>query len=305
MEQTEMQETRKVAVIGLGSMGFGMARALLGAGHAVHGFDVAPAQVEAFRGAGGAPGALAEVAAGLDAAIVVVLNAAQTEAVLFGENGVVPQLRPGAVVVSCATVAPDFARAMEGRCAERDVLYLDAPISGGSVRAAEGRLSVMAAGTPAAFTAARPLLAAMAETVFELGDAAGAGSAMKAVNQLLAGVHIAAMAEALTFGITQGIAPEQFLAVISKCAGTSWMLENRAPHVIDGDYTPRSQVDIWPKDLGIVLDIARGAKFAAPLTAAALQQFLAASGSGLGREDDAAVAKVYARNAGLTLPGEG
>jgi 3-hydroxyisobutyrate dehydrogenase-like beta-hydroxyacid dehydrogenase len=245
------------------------------------------------------------VAPRLAAAVVEVQNAAQTEAVLFGEDGLVPRLPAGAVVVACATVAPDFARAMESRAAGHGILYLDAPISGGSVRAAEGRLSVMAAGTPAAFAAARPVLDAVAETVFELGDAAGAGSAMKAVNQLLAGVHIAAMAEALTFGMTQGVEPARFLEVISRCAGTSWMLENRAPHVIEGDYTPRSQVDIWPKDLGIVLEIARGAKFAAPLTAAALQQFLAASGSGLGREDDAAIAKDYARNAGLKLPGDG
>jgi 3-hydroxyisobutyrate dehydrogenase-like beta-hydroxyacid dehydrogenase len=144
----------------------------------------------------------------------------------------------------------------------------------------------------------------MAETVFELGDTAGPGSAMKAVNQMLAGVHIAAMAEAMTFGMTQDIAPEKFLEVIRQCAGTSWMLENRAPHIVAGDYTPHSQVNIWPKDLGIVLDIARASSFSAPITAAALQQYLAAAGMGLGREDDAAVAKVYARNAGLTLPGE-
>lgn len=112
------------------------------------------------------------------------------------------------------------------------------------------------------------------------------------------------MAEAITFGMTQGIPPETFLKVIPDCAGTSWMLENRAPHVVSGDYTPHSAVDIWSKDLGIVLDAARASKFAAPLTATALQQFIAASGMGLGREDDAAVAKVYARNAGLTLPGE-
>jgi 3-hydroxyisobutyrate dehydrogenase-like beta-hydroxyacid dehydrogenase len=184
------------------------------------------------------------------------------------------------------------------------VHYLDAPISGGAARADAGTLSVMAAGTPEAFAAARPVLDAMAETVFELGPEAGAGSAMKAVNQLLAGVHIAAMAEAMTFGMTQGISPETFLEVIPRCAGTSWMLENRAPHIVAGDYTPLSQVDIWPKDLGIVLDIARSARFGAPLTAAAMQQYLAASGMGLGREDDAAVAKVYARNAQLKLPGE-
>ena len=143
---------------------------------------------------------------------------------------------------------------------------------------------------------------AISEKVFELGAEAGAGSAMKVVNQMLAGVHIASMAEAITFGMTQGVAPDEFLEVISQCAGTSWMLENRAPHVIAGDYTPHSAIDIWLKDLGIVLDIAKDAKFGAPLTAAALQQFVAASGSGLGREDDAAVAKVYARNANIELP---
>ena len=192
------------------------------------------------------------------------------------------RLRRGAVVVACATVPPAFARAMAARCGEAGLLYLDAPISGGSVKAAEGRLSVMASGAPEAFAAARPVLEATAETVFELGTQPGAGSAMKAVNQLLAGVHIAAMAEALTFGMTQGIAPARFLEVISRCAGTSWMLENRAPHVVAGDYAPRSAVDIWPKDLGIVLETAREARFAAPLAAAALQQFLAASGSGSG-----------------------
>jgi 3-hydroxyisobutyrate dehydrogenase-like beta-hydroxyacid dehydrogenase len=285
-------------------MGYGMARSILAAGHETFGFDINPDQIARFQHDGGAPGTLADAAPTLDAVVVVVLNAAQTEAVLFGANGVVPHLRPGAVVLACATVAPDFARAMAARCLETGVHYLDAPISGGSVKAASGQLSVMASGTPEAFTAARPVLDAMAQTVFELGDAPGAGSAMKAVNQLLAGVHIAAMAEALTFGMTQGVSPEKFLEVIPKCAGTSWMLENRAPHVASGDYTPHSSIDIWPKDLGIVLDIAKSAKFGAPITAAALQQFLAASGSGLGREDDAAVAKVYARNAGLKLPGD-
>ena len=184
------------------------------------------------------------------------------------------------------------------------MLYLDAPISGGSVKATQGKLSVMASGSAEAFAAARPALNAMAETVFELGGEPGAGSAMKAVNQLLAGVHIATMAEALTFGMTQGVEPAKFVEVISKCAGTSWMLENRAPHIVAGDYTPHSAVNIWLKDLGIVLDIAKSANFSAPITATALQQYIAAAGTGLGREDDAAVAKVYARNAGLKLPGQ-
>lgn len=299
-----MTSSYQTAVIGLGSMGYGIAKSCLAAGHLTYGYDVRPEVSARFQAEGGQTAELIEAASGLHCVVVVVLNAAQTEDVLFGDQGVVDHLSPGAVVMSCATVPPEFAKAMERRCNDRGVHYLDAPISGGAAKAATGDVSVMAAGTAAAFDAARPALDAMAATVFELGDSAGAGSAMKAVNQLLAGVHIATMAEALTFGMTQGVSPQKFVEVISQCAGTSWMLENRAPHIVDGDYTPLSQINIWPKDLGIVLDVARDAKFSAPITAAALQQFLAAAGMGLGGEDDAAVAKVYARNAGLTLPGE-
>lgn len=292
----------KIGVIGLGSMGYGIATSLLRSGHDVYGADVSADAVKRLRAEGGSDMDVLSVAPELNAIVVVVLNAAQTETVLFGEQGLAPRLAPGAVVIMCVTVAPDYARSAADRCAVHGVLFLDAPISGGSVKATEGKLSVMGSGAPEAFAAARPALDAMAEKVFELGNNAGAGSAMKAVNQMLAGIHIAAMAEAITFGMTQGITPDTFLEVIPVCAGTSWMLENRAPHVVDGDYTPRSAIDIWPKDLGIVLDVARNSKFAAPITAAALQQFIAASGMGLGREDDAAVAKVYARNAGLKLP---
>ena len=293
-----------VAIFGLGAMGFGMAGALCRAGLTTHGFDINADAVARFQGEGGAVGTLDEVAATLDAAVIVVVNAAQTEAVLFGDNGVAAKLAKGAAVIACATVAPAFARDMAARCADMGLLYLDAPVSGGTLRAGDGSLSILAAGTPEAFTKARPALDAMAAKVFELGDVAGAGSSMKAVNQMLTGVQIAAMAEAMTFGMTQGVTPAQFLEVISQCAGTSWALENRAPSIVNGDYHPLSAVDIWPKDLGIVLDIARDAKFGAPITAAALQQYLAASGSGLGAEHDSAVAKVYARNAGLTLPGQ-
>lgn len=295
----------KVAAIGLGSMGYGMAQSALRGGHIVWGIDVNTDQMTRFKEAGGEASDVLSVAHTLDVVMVAVLNAEQTKEVLFGDGGIVPLLPRGAAVLACATVPPAFAREMGGRCAEAEVLYLDAPISGGSVKAANGQLSIMASGSEAAFAALRPLLDDIAETVFELGEEPGAGSAMKAVNQLLAGVHIATMAEALTFGMTQGITPDSFVDVISKCAGTSWMLENRAPHIVAGDYTPHSSVNIWPKDLGIVLDIARDAAFGAPITAAALQQFLAAKRMGLGSEDDAAVAKVYARNAGLTLPGEG
>jgi putative dehydrogenase len=294
----------KIGVVGLGSMGYGIAGALLRAGHEVVGADVSAAAVARFREEGGATEDIGSVAADLEALVVVVLNAAQAEDVLFGDRGLVSKLAAASAVMLCVTVSPDYARSASERCAARGILFLDAPISGGSAKAAQGKLSIMASGTTEAFAKARPALDAMAETVFELGDSAGAGSAMKAVNQMLAGTHIAAMAEAITFGMTQGIDPATFMTVIPHCAGTSWMLENRAPHIVSGDYSAHSAIDIWPKDLGIVLDVARSARFAAPVTAAALQQVLAASGMGLGREDDAAVAKVYARNAGLVLPGD-
>lgn len=283
-------------------MGLGMALSLRRAGHEVYGLDLNPAQVAKLEQAGGKT--LTREAPAADALICVVLNAAQTEDALFGDNGWAGHLKPGGTILSCATVAPDFARAMEARSQTRGLHYLDAPISGGSVRAAEGALSVMASGTPAAFDGAAAALAAMAQTVHHLGDQAGPGSAMKAVNQLLAGVHIAAMGEALGFAASQGLDLARVLDVIKVSAGTSWMFENRAPHVIEADYTPRSTINIWPKDLGIVTDIASTANLPLPLTETALAQYRAAAEAGLGLEDDAAITKLVAARAGLKLPGD-
>ncbi len=209
------------------------------------------------------------------------------------------------MIVSCATVPPDFAREMAAEAAARDLLYLDAPISGGAARAEAGELSIMAAGPEEAFARAAPALDAMAQTVHDLGREAGAGSAMKAVNQLLAGVHIAVMGEALAFALSQGLDLDRVVEVIGVSAGNSWMFQNRAPHVLAGDYTPRSAVDIWPKDLGIVAAIAERAGLPVPMAEAALAQFRAASDAGDGGVDDAAVTRVYARAAGLALPGDG
>jgi len=202
----------------------------------------------------------------------------------------------------CTTVSPQFAEEMSISCSNYDLLYIDAPISGGSIKSAEGNLTYMISGSSQAIKKARPILDVTSETVFEFGDKIGSGSAMKSINQMLAGIHIAAMAEAITFGISQGIDAKRFLEVISKCAGTSWMLENRAPNIINSDYSPKSSINIWPKDLGIVLNIAEKSNFSAPLTKIALEQFLKASDKGLGKEDDSAVAKVYAQGAGIKLP---
>ena len=291
---------KNILVVGLGSMGFGIAQSLIRAGYSVYGQDKNLKQQKRLIEEGGYDKNIPFN--DLQAVIIVVLNEKQTREIIFGQNGISEKLKKNSLIMVCTTVAPDFAKEMASSCNDKGLLYLDAPISGGSKKSAEGKLSYMISGSQKAFEVAKPILDCTSETVFEFGDNVGSGSAMKAVNQMLAGVHIAAMAEAITFGITQGIDPKRFLEVISKCAGTSWMLENRAPHIIDNDYSPKSSINIWPKDLGIVLDIAKNSNFSAPLTAAALQQFISAAGSGLGQEDDAAVAKIYARNAGIKLP---
>ena len=291
---------KKILVFGLGSMGYGIAQTLHRSGYKVYGQDKNPVQQKRFVEGGGFDADIPFQ--DLQAVIIVVLNEKQTREIIFGQNGISDKLMKNTLIMVCTTVSPDFAKEMASSCNDKGLLYLDAPISGGSKKSAEGKLSYMISGSKKAFEVAKPILDDTSEMVFEFGEHVGSGSAMKAVNQMLAGVHIAAMAEAITFGITQGIDPKRFLEVISKCAGTSWMLENRAPHIIDNDYSPKSSINIWPKDLGIVLDIAKNSNFSAPLTAAASQQFISAAGSGLGQEDDAAVAKIYARNAGIKLP---
>jgi 3-hydroxyisobutyrate dehydrogenase len=201
-------------------------------------------------------------------------------------------------------MAPQRAQALAEQVAGSQRLYLDAPMSGGSARAAQGALTFMAAGSAAAFVRARPALEAMAAKVYELGPEPGQGAAVKIVNQLLAGVHLAAMGEALAFSKRMGLDLARVVEVITASAGNSWMFENRAPRVVAGDYTPTSSVEIFVKDLGIVSDIGRAARFPLPIAGAALQMFLMASAAGMGTDDDSSVARVYARLAGLDLPGE-
>ena len=304
MPPTESGKPR-VAVIGLGSMGFGMATSLRRAGLDVTGCDVSPDAVAKFVGEGGQGAASAAAAAQhADIVVSVVVNAAQTEAILFGPDGVASTLAKDAVFISSATMDPDVARRLARQLEATGRHYLDAPISGGAQRAAQGELTILASGTPAAFAKARPALDAMAARLYELGDAAGQGAAFKMINQLLAGVHIAAASEAITFAARQGLDIRKVYEVITASAGNSWMFENRMPHVLDGDYAPRSAVDIFVKDLGIIQDMARTAKFPVPVSAAALQMFLMTSASGMGRDDDASVARMYAKVTGTKLPGD-
>jgi 3-hydroxyisobutyrate dehydrogenase len=296
---------QRVAVVGLGSMGYGMAVSLRRAGHDVTGCDVAADAVKRFVAEGGR-GAKSPAEAAKDADIVVsvVVNAVQTEAILFGADGVAQTLPKDAVFVSSATMDPDVARRLAKQLEATGRHYLDAPISGGAQRAAQGELTILASGSAAAFAKARPALEAMAAKLYELGDAAGQGAAFKMINQLLAGVHIAAASEAMSFAAKQGLDLRKVYEVITASAGNSWMFENRMPHVLDGDYTPRSAVDIFVKDLGIIQDMARTAKFPVPVSAAALQRFLMTSSAGMGRDDDASGARMYARVTGTKLPGD-
>jgi putative dehydrogenase len=289
-----------VGLIGLGAMGSGMAQSLRRAGHSVHVYDVRREAAEAFAKDGGvACASLAGLGAACDVVVSVVVNAAQTEAVLFGQEGCAAHMKPGSVFVMCSTVDPNWSVALEARLEGLGLRYIDAPISGGAAKAASGQMTMMTAGKPEAFAVAEPFLNAMAGKVYKLGDSAGAGSQVKIINQLLAGVHIAAAAEAMALGLREGVNAEALYEVITNSAGNSWMFENRMAHVLAGDYTPLSAVDIFVKDLGIVLDVARASKFPLPLSSTAHQMFMQASTAGFAKEDDSAVIKIFP---GIELP---
>jgi putative dehydrogenase len=279
----------KVAVIGLGTIGMGAALNLVRKGHQVVGCDVR----EAARAE--LPNAVAhadEVPADTEAVAVFVVNAAQTDDVLFGEHGCLPKLAKGVVVLCCATIAPEAARALDAKISAAGFLMLDAPTSGGKVGAQAGTMTIMASGSEAAFARAQPVLDAISTKVWRLGDRVGVGSTVKMVNQLLAGVHIATAAEAMALGIRAGADPRTLFEVISSSAGSSWMWQN----------PPLSAVNIFVKDLGIVLDQARALTFPLPMASAAHQLFLAAAAHGEGAKDDAFVIRVWQALAGIKLP---
>jgi putative dehydrogenase len=299
---TRMETNRKgsVGVIGLGAMGLGVARSLLRAGFPTYAFDVRPEVLASFTAEGGhassSPATLGSVVSVL---IVLVVNAQQTESVLFGDDGATSTMAEGSVVVTSATVPPGAARSFGERLNAMGLLHIDGPVSGGPARAADGQMTIMASGSAEAFARCDAVFAAISTKVYRLGQESGAGSRVKMINQLLAGVHIAAAAEAIALGIQAGANPEELYEVICNSAGSSWMFQNRVPHILEGDFTPLSAVNIFVKDLGIVLNAAHESKFPLPLTAAAHQMFLMAAAAGHGNEDDSAVIKIFP---GISLP---
>ena len=292
-----------VGVIGLGAMGLGIAQSLRRAAFDVHVFEVRAGAAQAFAKDGGtACATAAQLAAACDVVVSAVVNAAQTDEVLFGggEGGsAAAAMRKGTAFMMCSTVEPAWSAALEARLEEHGLLYLDSPMSGGAAKAASGELTMMTSGRPEAYAKCQPVLDAMAARVYKLGDRAGAGSKVKTIHQLLAGVHIAAAAEAMALGLREGVDPQALYDVITNSAGNSWMFGNRMAHVLAGDYTPLSTVDIFVKDLGLVLDLARASKFPLPLASTAHQMFMQASSAGHAKEDDSAVIKVFP---GIDLP---
>ncbi|WP_336486803.1 NAD(P)-dependent oxidoreductase [Methylobacterium nigriterrae] len=282
-----------VAFVGLGSMGLPMARHMASAGFAVRGHDLRAEPRAALVAAGGSTGETpAAVAAGAEVLILMVVDAGQAEQVLFGQAALAG-LAPTGIVVLMATCPPEAVAALARRVEATGRGFVDAPVSGGRTGAEAGCLTVMAAADPAALNRVRPILDAFAERVVHVGRQPGQAATVKAVNQLLCGVHIVAAAEALSLAERAGLDPATVLEIVVGSSAASWMLRDRGPRMLEPDPQPTSAVDIFVKDLGIVLGAGREAKAALPLAALAHQLFLAASGSGAGGCDDSQVIRCY------------
>ncbi|RVU18759.1 NAD(P)-dependent oxidoreductase [Methylobacterium oryzihabitans] len=285
-----------VAFAGLGSMGVPMARNLVRSGFPVRGYDVRPegrAAFEAAAGRGGtAASTVAAAAEGADVLILMVVNAAQAEAALFGE-GALAALAPDATVILMATCPPDAVAGLAARVEAGGRRFVDAPVSGGVVGAEAATLTIMAAAPAEVLARVRPVLDALGDKVFVVGTKAGQGATVKAVNQLLCGVHIAACAEALSLAARVGVDLGVVLEILSGSSASSWMLKDRGPRMLEAEPRVTSAVDIFVKDLGIVLEAGRDQKAALPLAALAHQLFLSTSGRGDGAADDSQVIRAY------------
>jgi len=287
-----------VAVLGLGAMGLPMATRLASR-LTVHGFDIAAPRLELAKEAGIDTFDSAQAAAkGADALLLAVRNGQQLTEVLFGENGVAPVLAKDSVVILTSTVGTDAIPDTVARLAGYGVELVDAPLSGGPVRAGQGDLLVVVGATPSARDHAAPVLELLASTLSIVGDRPGDGQALKTVNQLLCGVHIAAAAEALALADALGLDTAKTLSALEAGAAGSFMLSNRGPRILEA-YTEDgaevlSRLDIFVKDMGIVGKAAREAGLAAPVAAAAEQLYLLGQAQGLAGADDSAVIRVLA-----------
>ena len=284
---------QRIGFVGLGAMGGPMARNLLAKGFAVRGYDTREAAMDELAAAGGERAASAgEAVDGAGTLVLMVVNAAQAATVLF-DDGALERLPAGGCVVLMATCPPGAAAELAARVEASGRHLVDAPVSGGVVGARGGTLTIMAACPKSVFERVRPVLAAMGDKVFHVGERPGQGATVKTVNQLLCGVHIAVAAEAFALAEKIGVEREVILEIMSGSAASSWMLKDRGPRMLEAEPAVASAVDIFVKDLGIVLEAGREAKAALPLAAVAHQLFLATSGRGDGAADDSQVIRTY------------
>lgn len=293
-----MTSTYTVTVLGLGAMGLPMATRLA-TQLTVHGFDIAEPRLQLAADAGIATfGTAREAAKGADAVLLAVRNGEQLNDVLFGDQGVAAVLEPGAVVILGSTVGTDAIPATVEKLAALGVDLVDAPLSGGPKRAGEGDLLIVVGASPEARAKAAPALELLASTLTVVGDKPGDGQALKTVNQLLCGVHIAAAAEALALADALGLDQAKTLAALEAGAAGSFMLSNRGPRILEAydqdGAEVLSRLDIFVKDMGIVGKATRSAGLAAPVAAAAEQLYLLGQAQGLAASDDSAVIKVVA-----------
>ena len=265
----------------------------------VQGFDIDEERRKLAAEAGVKDFASAQTAAhGADIVVIAVRNGSQLTDVLFGEQGVAESLGVGAVVILTSTVGRDAIPSAVARLAEHGIELVDAPLSGGPVRAGRGDLLVVVGATQSSREKAQPVLELLASTITVVGDRPGDGQALKTVNQLLCGVHIAAAAEALALADAFGLDLDATLVALEAGAAGSFMLSNRGPRMLqawdDEAAEVLSRLDIFVKDMGIVGKATRAAGLPSPVAAAAEQLYLLGASQGLGASDDSAVIKVVA-----------
>ncbi len=265
----------------------------------VRGFDINGARLDLASAAGIVRCDSADAAvADADAVLLAVRDSAQLADVLFGASGIAPKLRDGSIVILTSTVGIDGLAEVVAQLAEFGVELVDAPLSGGPARAGAGDLLIVVGATPEARIKAEPVLSRLASTLTVVGDRPGDGQALKTVNQLLCGVHIAAAAEALALADALGLDAERTLDALGAGAAASFMLANRGPRALqaydEGGADVLSRLDIFVKDMGIVTKAARAAHLATPVAAAAEQLYLVGEAQGLAALDDSAVIRVIA-----------
>lgn len=282
-----------IAFVGLGAMGLPMARNLLKRGFSVRSFDLDPKALATLEAVGGVAAKSArDAVVGADLLILMVVNATQAVDILVA-GGALKALSPDCIVCLMATCPQSAVERIAETVTRSGHRFVDAPVSGGTAGATAGSLTVMAACDAASFVAVKPALEAFCERIFHVGTQPGQGAMVKTVNQLLCGVHIAVVAEAFALAAKAGVDLEVLLEIMGGSAASSWMLKDRGPRMLELDPEVSSAVDIFVKDLGIVLETGRDTKAALPITAIAHQMFLAASGRGDGRSDDSQVIRSY------------